>query len=91
MLDITFPPKSTFYTPTVFLLSACLAFGGCSSARRVEAERSFRSDTHLFCDTLAARSARDAAASIRTAAASKAKNRNPLLASSSRSRSSSTL
>ena len=73
-----------------FLLSACLAMGGCSSARRVEAERSFRSESHLFCDTLAARSTRDAATSIRTAAASKAKNRNPLLASSSRPRSSST-
>lgn len=74
-----------------FLLSACLAMGGCSSARRVESERSFRSETHLLCDTLAARSTRDAATSIRTAAASKAKNRNPLLASSSRPRSSSTL
>ena len=46
-----------------FLLSACLAMGGCSSARRMEAERSFRSESHLLCDTLAARSARDAAAS----------------------------
>lgn len=63
MIDITFPPKSTFYTPTAFLLSDCLAMGGCSSSRRVEAERSFRSESHLFCDTLAARSARDAAAS----------------------------
>lgn len=63
MLDITFPPQSTFYTPTAFLLSACLAMGGCSSARRVEAERSFRSQTHLFSDTLAARSTSDAAAS----------------------------
>ena len=63
MLDITFPPQSTFYTPTAFLLSACLAMGGCSSSRRVESERSFRSETHLFSDTLAARSTRDAAAS----------------------------
>lgn len=46
-----------------FLLSACLALGSCSSSRSVEAERSFRSQTHLFSDTLAARSARDAATS----------------------------
>lgn len=61
MIDITFPPQSTFYTPTAFLLSACLAMCGCSSARSVEAERSFRSESHLLCDTLAARSAHDAA------------------------------
>lgn len=46
-----------------FLLSACLAMGSCSSSRSVEAERSFRSESHLLCDTLAARSARDAATS----------------------------
>lgn len=46
-----------------FLLSACLAMGGCTSSRSVEAERSFRSESHLLCDTLAARSTSDAATS----------------------------
>lgn len=46
-----------------FLLSACLAMGGCTSSRSVEAERSFRSESYLLCDTLAARSAHDAATS----------------------------
>lgn len=45
------------------LLSACLAMSGCSSAKIVEEERSFRSDTHLQADTLASQSIRDVHAS----------------------------